>query len=74
MRPACPFNHNPSVLPAGHFRSTESKRRRTGPSGVDVAAARPRGKLYAPSDEMAGMLAAVMAEDCEPVDDAEFDA
>ena len=34
LRSGCPFNHDPSVLPAGHFRSAEIKRRRTGPSGV----------------------------------------
>ena len=32
LRSGCPYNHDPSVLPAGHFRSAESKRRRTGPA------------------------------------------
>ena len=39
-----------------------------------MGAACTRGKLYALSDEMARMLAAVMGEDCEPVDDTELDA
>ena len=74
-KPACPLSHDPSTVPAGHFRSTDPKRRRTGPpGGVDVAATRTRSKLYALSDEMAGMLAAVMGEDCEPVDETEFGA
>lgn len=71
---SCPFSHDPRIVPAGHFRATEFKRRRTGPGGADSATSRPRSKLYALSDEMAGMLAAVMGEDCEPVDSNEFDA
>ena len=70
----CPNSHDPSVLPAVHVRAAEPKRRRTGRSGVHSAEAHPRGKLYALSDEMAGVLAAVMGEDCEPVDDTELDA
>ena len=73
MRSARPFSRDPSILPAGHFRSTDPNRRCTGPSGVDFAAARP-SKLFALSNDVARMLAAVTVEDCEPVDDTEFDA
>ena len=68
-RPACSFNHDPSIMPAGYFKAHATRKRRApdqSEGGREVP--RPKRKLYALSEEQAHVVAAFCDEDVESVD------
>ena len=76
VKPSCPFDHDTSIVPAGHFRAPAPahKRRKTDQGRDETSVSRPKPKLYALSNEMVGMLAAVMGGEFNPDDEARYDA
>lgn len=67
---SCFVNHDTNIVLAGHFcgPAPAYKRRKTDQGRDNTSLSRPKPKLYALSDEMVGMLAAVMEEEVNPVD------
>ena len=69
-KPSCSFNHDTIIVLAGHFRDPTSsqKRRNTNQRRDDTSFLPPKPKLYALSDKMVVMLAAVMEEKLDLAD------
>ena len=66
-RQGCPFDHDASLILAGHFKAHANKKRSTDQREGLRDASHPKRRLYALSDDQVDIVAAYFDEDMESV-------